>query len=319
MITLRRILLGGALAAMLAGIASANTFIGYMTTISPTATDITNSTAILPAWLPGSANSTPSNVATAGFTTGVSMASLNTAGSVYNLVGYDILIKETLTGNYTIVNSSTSSGSTGNAYIDTYAAIALGSALSPPLSNTTDPTNDLFNSTATGVGTCGGCASGEQPLSPGGGPDPKAPSATGLNLAPAPGPGNTFNSGPINVNSNWVDYGCEINNEAAASPAFCHHNLPNSAAFQFSDELSTSLGLVEGPPDLTFYVSTATQTDSQLTGGNISTQYNTSVQEDIAVLYEYSITSGVPEPATMVLMGGALLGLGLIGRRLRKS
>jgi len=35
--------------------------------------------------------------------------------------------------------------------------------------------------------------------------------------------------------------------------------------------------------------------------------------------YTYSINSGTPEPATMALMGGALLGLGLIGKRFKKK
>jgi len=306
------------MATMMAGLASADVVIGFQTVIGPLATDITNQSATLPSWQPGSSNSVLSNVTGAGFTTGISMASLNDPSLKYILLGYDILVKETLTGNYTIVNNSTSSGSTGSAYIDTYTAVSIGSVLSPPLTNTIDPANDLFRSSVTGLGTCGGCAQGEQPLSIGGGPDPNAPALTNLNLTKAPGPGNTFNSGAINVNSNWVDYGCEINNNTGGSPAFCHHNL-TSGLFQAEGELTTSFGLVSGPPSsLTFFFSSATQTDSALTGGNISTQYNTSVQEQVALIFDYVAISSAPEPATLALLGGALLGLGLIGRRLRK-
>jgi hypothetical protein len=35
--------------------------------------------------------------------------------------------------------------------------------------------------------------------------------------------------------------------------------------------------------------------------------------------YTYSFPSGTPEPTTMALMGGALLGLGLLGKRFKKS
>jgi len=315
---------------MLAGFASADIIIGYTAAIGPFSTDITNAVAggssgntasnLLPSWMPGNAASTAtSNVSGSGMTTGISMASLNSPGTNYNLIGYDILIKETLTGNYTITNNSTSSAATGSAYIDTYSAVSMGAGntLAPPLTNTTDPSNDLFRSSVTGLGTCGSCAQGEQPLSIGGGPDPNAPPLTSFTLAKAPGPGNSLNSGPINVNSGWVDYGCEVLNLQASSPAFCSDS--NAAAGQFS-LLTTALGLVTGPPrNLTFNFSTATQTDTSVTGGNLSTQYNTSVREDIAVLYDYTTSSGTPEPTTMALMGGALLGLGLIGRRLKKS
>jgi hypothetical protein len=54
-------------------------------------------------------------------------------------------------------------------------------------------------------------------------------------------------------------------------------------------------------------------------GGNISLGINTTASFQAEIDYNYSVNSSTPEPATMVLMASALLGLGLLGKRLRKS
>ncbi len=56
-------------------------------------------------------------------------------------------------------------------------------------------------------------------------------------------------------------------------------------------------------------------------GGNIDFILATSAtfQAEIDYNYTVNVVSSTPEPATMLLMGGALLGLGLLGKRVRKS
>jgi len=54
-------------------------------------------------------------------------------------------------------------------------------------------------------------------------------------------------------------------------------------------------------------------------GNNINLNVQSTAKVSAEIDYTYSIPSGTPEPATMALMGGALLGLGLIGRRLKKA
>jgi len=316
MTTLRRILITTVATAAISGIANADLIIGYQTTIGPSNTDLTNVSAVLPAFHPGDSNNTLSNVSDPGlYTTGVSMASLNAgSGFTYTLVGYNISVKETLTGSYTITNSA-SSAANGSAHVDTYAAVALDDPLSPALTNTADPANDLFACSVTGVGLPSStCASGEQSTSPGGGPDPNSTQSTTFNIAP----GGTFTSAPINVTSKWVDFGCEVSANAGGTPGFCNETSNFQAE---SNDLATDLGFLEGPPDLTFFLSTATQTTTTVTGGNLQTTYNTQVKEQIEVTYDIveTSTSGTPEPTTMALMGGALIGLGLIGKRFKRS
>jgi hypothetical protein len=54
-------------------------------------------------------------------------------------------------------------------------------------------------------------------------------------------------------------------------------------------------------------------------GGNINVLQNTSAEVEAEVDYTYTVPSGTPEPATMALVGGGLLGLGFLGKFRRKK
>jgi hypothetical protein len=85
-------------------------------------------------------------------------------------------------------------------------------------------------------------------------------------------------------------------------------NYP-SIGNNFFEELATSITASN-------YTSTwGTETPSV----NITTGTVQGTSGQVFEVLDYSVTSGTPEPATMALFGGALMGLGLIGKRLKKS
>jgi len=81
--------------------------------------------------------------------------------------------------------------------------------------------------------------------------------------------------------------------------------------------VTSSFGSWESP--FSFLVTTNTSLTVQFGGGNVTASQVTADNLSSEVIYDYTIPSGTPEPTTMALMGGALLGLGLIGKRFRKS
>ncbi|HWF07936.1 MAG TPA: PEP-CTERM sorting domain-containing protein [Bryobacteraceae bacterium] len=335
MTTLRRILASAVVLVGASSLAHADLILGYSTTIGPTSTDITNVLVNLPSFNPGGSTAEDliaSNVSHAGsnYTAGISMASLNNPGLIYTLVGYDITISEVLSGSYSITNTSTNSTATGNAFIDTYNAVALNSPLSPPLSNVLDPTNDLFNYSRTGIGINppSGPAGqpGEQNSSIGGGPDPAGDNTGSFTLAPGQStPSINITPG---TGSPFVDYGAELiansNGDCQAHSLYnwaldcTDANVYNSYNNGYFVPVGTGANVVS-PADLAFYLSTITQTDQQVTGGNLTSAYSLNVQDTITVSYDIYVTSTAPEPTTMALFGGALLGLGLLGKRIRKG
>jgi hypothetical protein len=195
------------------GIASADSIISFTVTVPSTATDLTNYLAQVTAWNPGSNATAQDRIASdttsyvsgqAGFVSGVTMASLDAANTFYNLYSYDILVKSTISGSFTATNpSSNTSTATGSAHLDSYTSVALGSHNSPALTNTVDPSNDLFYVDGTRANA--------------GGADPTSTTQTytGSTLAPGNSKTTTFTN-----RSNSVDLGFLYVNGAPAGSAY---------------------------------------------------------------------------------------------------
>ncbi len=161
------------------------------------------------------------------------------------------------------------------------------------MTNSDDATNDLFN-------VDGGV--------PGGGPDPTTPrlSFTSLtSLAPGSSATKTF----TNVNATADYCGFVINGDATVA---CATGLTNA-------DLVTASAIGGSAADqLKFWLSTVTEINQSLTGGNDSTSQSTSVVERVTVTYDYSAAStAAPEPVTALLFGSGLIALGLFRRQRR--
>lgn len=106
---------------------------------------------------------------------------------------------------------------------------------------------------------------------------------------------------------------------------FCANPQPGCE----SGFVSTGHGSVDPLADYANYIGTGTinetvaaSTFPAFAGASFNTSSGSGTADmELVVTYDYIPTPppGAPEPTTMALMGGALLGLGLIGRRLRKG
>jgi hypothetical protein len=74
-----------------------------------------------------------------------------------------------------------------------------------------------------------------------------------------------------------------------------------------------------GAGDFTLGGNTKSFTSFSGGGNNITDTIGTTAQFGAEIDYTYTVPSGTPEPVTMALVGGGLLGLGLLGKRRRQK
>jgi hypothetical protein len=332
---LRRIVTTAVAFAAISNIASATTIIiGYSTSTGALTTDLSNALLNLPAFDPGGSTTLDTTMGSnvshsgSGYTSGVTMGSLNDPSMSYTLIGYDITVSNILGGNYSVTQSSAASANfVGSVSLDTYSAVSLGSTLTPPLTLSVDPTNDLFDYSQTGIGTNPPSGpvgvAGEQTSSPGGGPDPSGGGSGSITLTP----GQSSGAISVSAGSPVVDLGAELtaNANCAATGGYnftsdCtdshNYNAYNNGYF-----IPAGTGpSVSSGSDLSFYLSTITETITTGSGGNFVNTFNLTSNETVTVSYQIDeeVISGAPEPTTMILFGSALVGLGLLRKRAKR-
>jgi hypothetical protein len=128
---------------------------------------------------------------------------------------------------------------------------------------------------------------------------------------PTDGLGNTF--GVIAATCSPTTSSC-VNLAGGASMTFPVSGNSNTGLMSVA---GADLAAYEG--SFSFVGTTATNFTSAFGGGNVSVTQVTTDDLNAEEVITYNPTSSTPEPTTLVLFGSALIGLGCVRKRIRKS
>jgi len=305
MATLRRMLSSATLLAAMAGLASANsiTQYAYVDSIFAGVNTYTPGTTLSSATCSAGAASgcTSLNYPNGGGDLSFAVQQFNSSLGVLNSVTIDLI--GTVSASVTITNMDIQSQATLSSYQGNLDFFTWAPTLTQP-TDQSFPTGvpafdpDVMMVSQVDAGTFLASGKGKTPE---------------IVLNPAGQEGSSTTLSPTNSIDQF-----SLSPAGAGGDWFASGYGSNTGIFDYGANFDSSLSPFIGSPSTNVYIPVYTQLSSLfgVSGEAVSAEISGYGEAELIVNYNY--TPVVPEPGTMLLMGGALTGLGIIGRRARQ-